>query len=121
MKTIQDVENEIKAIVEIWADRPIYVLSRSDKKLRKAATSNVRFLKNCKAYLLTNPTEAFLRKQLEKAKRSVFEIESRFAEIVRVPIGPERSALKRRFYAIEGMKTKRDQLKMILFLINDPV
>lgn len=119
MKTITDIQNEIKAIEELQ-DKPSTEVKPSKKKRE---LKRIPQLRQIIRYLEVPCKEEHLGKQLETLRNSVFKIVDGFDTWKKcnpdeVAACGELSKMKAKYHKQMGLKKIKDQIKALEYILN---
>ena len=114
MKNIAVIKNEIDEILSI--DRVLLSEEDGGPKKLKAARKRLKYLEYIKAYLSTNPSEEFVRSEIDRITSLVKAIDDRFVNVGFKTLVAEKKARKE-FLKDYGVPKMNEQLKTLRFIL----
>jgi hypothetical protein len=110
MKTVAEITKREKALRE--------EANIANFKRTKKIKSELKFLKLCRLYLETSPTESYLLNESSRLKNTIGILEGRFSEWAKTKSGGGEELL-REYYSLIGRSELRAKLKTIRFLLRN--
>jgi len=127
MKTLQEITTEITELEkygkEIYSDKRTAIGADVKKleRLYKSTGTRLSFLKIVQKYLLSEPRQEFVQKQMNDLLRRKKLIEDGFESWVNLQ--PKNTSKvdaewQAEYYALNDMKTIKSQIKTLTFILN---
>lgn len=113
-------KKEIDEMIDcISKDPKSYVGETKTLGLRKTYQNRIRFYKDCKLYLETDPNEESLNKWLNWATETVKSISERYGQwMANNPSMMLEKSSKQKFESETGIKDLKKRIKTVNFIIN---